>query len=389
MKTLTAELEKQMSSSIIRHAKDLVNGSGTRFTNKILPSLSAEINNLRSAGVELGHESVRISKLAFSKSLDLASELLPEPKSGFDGTIDNIWTAYAFGASGIKGEKLSTEEYKVLNSIEVAIMNKSIVRNTPQLPKIVTKLLNCLKTENYPWTDFSIAIREDKIFNSRFLAVANSPAFNLRAKANTIEQLLLPMSRKDLKQATLITAITYVMSFDKDSYGKKSRSLNIESAFKTALACQTLATDGFDIDESNAFITAITSFTGLIPALRVMRTLNFDLNSTYSVPFVKRLNQLIALISFQIASRWKLPKEHRVAIKEQATLGENAKLSYMGELLFLGTRVGMSHFLYNKDAINEAKEKVIELVGIDRLAICESSFDTLNGFKEYQYNQIQ
>jgi len=388
MKILTAELDKQMSSSVIRHAKDLVKGSGTRFTDKVLPGLSAEINNLRSAGVELGQESLRISKLAFSRSLDLAAELLPEPKPGFEGTVDNIWTAYAFGATGIKGEKLSTEEYKVLNSLEVSIMNKSIVRNMPQLPTIVTKLLRSLKTENYPWTEFSIAIREDKAFNSRFLAVANSPAFNLRAKANTIEQLLLPMSRDDLRQATLITAITYVMSFDQDSYGKKSRSMNIESAFKTALACKTLATDGFDLDDSSAFITAITGFTGVIPALRVMRTLNFELNSSYSVPFVKRLNQLIALISYQIATRWKLPKENRVAIKEQATLGENAKLSYMGELLFLGSRVGMSHFLYNKDAINEAKEKVIELVGIDRLAICETSFDTLNSFKEYQYSQI-
>jgi len=389
MKIVSTELEKQMSSSVIRHAKDLVKGSSTRFTDKILPSLSAEINNLRSAGVELGQESLRISKLAFSKSLNLATELLPEPKPGFEGSVDNIWTAYIFGATGIKGEKLSTEEHNVLNTLELTIVKKTIARNTPQLPKVVTKLLRCLKTENYPWTEFNITIHEDKAFNSRFLAVANSPAFNLRSKANTIEQLLLPMSREDLKQAILITAITYVMSFDKDSYGKTSRSLNIESAFKTGLACKTLATDGFHLDESSAFITAITSLTGVIPVLRVMRTLNFDLNSVYSVPFVKRLNQLIALVSYQIATRWKLPKENRVAIKEQATLGENAKLSYMGELLFLGSRVGMSHFLYNKDTIDEAKEKVIELVGIDRLAICETSFETLNSFQKYQYSQIQ
>ena len=385
MTTQPTKLETQLSSSVIRHTRDLVQGKYTMFTHKLLPKLSHEINNLKNAGVDIGSESLKITRQALSRSLDLAVDLLPEPKPGFEGSIDNIWTAYAFGATGIKGEKLSKQEYNALNALETAIMKNTVIRNVPQLPKIVPQLLKTLKSDSYPWTDFSMILTEDSKFQDIFLTIANSPAFNLSAKANTVEQLFLPFGKEDLKQAVLITAITYVMEYDKGNYAKEARAKNLETAFKTAIACKTLASDGFDIDESNAFITGLTSYVGSVTALRFMRSTDFELNTVYSAPFVARLQQLISLMSYQITLHWKLPKDIRTAIKEQATLGENAKLSTLGEVLFLGTRVGMAHYLNSRKKIKEAKSKVIELVGIDRFAVCETSFETLNKASNYQY----
>jgi len=387
MSTDLIALQKEMSSSVVRHTKELVKGHYSQLTGKVLPVVGREISHLKSTGVDLAQDGFEITKNVISRSIDLAIEYLPEPKPSFEGPVDEAWSAFSFGATGFKEDKLSKQEYKVLSEIEISIMNNTVVKNIPQLPKIAPRLINALKEDSYPWTEFSIILREDEKFQKRFLTIANSPAFGLKAEAKTIEQLLIPLNKNDLKQAILITAISTVMEFDKDKYGKESRNRITETAFKTAIACKTLASDGFEVDEESAFITGLTYHVGAITALRIMRNTGFVTCSVLSKPFVKRLQQLIALMTYQIVLAWKLPKNIRIAIKEQAVLGENPKLSPLGEILFLASRVAMAHYLSSNKIIKDSRDKVAVIVGLDRLAVCETSFETLNTIQNFNFTK--
>jgi len=371
-------LQTEMSSSLIRHTKELTQETYSQFKEKVLPGIINEIMHLRDTGTVLGVEGIKLTKHAFSSSLKLATNLLPEAKPRFDGSIDNIWTAYTFGAVGIKGDKLSKPEQAILSKIEITIMNNSVTKNIPQIPKITERLLSILEKDCYPWTEFSHALNDDEKFQKQFISMANSPAFGLIVEAKTIEQLLLPLSKEALKQAILLTAFSHVMKFDKDKYGQEIRSKATETAFKTAIACKTLANDGYNLNETSAFMTGLSLHLGSITALRIMRQSGFELGGVYSRPFVKRLQQLVTLMSYRISLAWKLPKQTRMAIKEQAVLGQNPKLSPHGEALFLASNIAMAHYLSSNNIIVNSKHKVAAVIGLDRLAICKSSFDTLN-----------
>ena len=358
--------KNQKTLPLIAQGKNLLTHNAQQLQQQWLPKAKLQLKKANHVFRQSSCYAFVKSKQSLQSAMVTAIGLLPEPRQKLELSLESNFQRRLLGDVIITDKPASNIESRIIDCLESSLLSGHSSKKTPALPKIMTELLKSLRDDVYPWNNFRAKLNTDPAMEKSFMQENHYDS----------ELLVLPTDKSALKKLLLRISIENVMEYDRDQYGQKIRNRVMTQALKTAISAEQLATEGYG-DSTEAWLAGLVQNIAQINIVQQMRHFQLDLGKRLSLSFINDLQRLNALISYQIAVQWKLPKSICVALKEQATLGLNSKLSALGEGLYLASRIAMVHSLNATGEQQTCPDVLREFAGIDRLAICESTYESL------------
>lgn len=362
MNTLIPAKNDNKSSGFLTHCEQWLDTGRFYVKKQLIPVTTDRLTEFQKIAV-------KGCKEGFTLARSVIVNCLPESHLIAEMPLESRLMQRLLGLNKISDSALTEKEADIILELEKIMASGRARQSLPIFPSLVAKLLKSIREDEAPWPLFRETLDNDPLMKNRFFKITTSrPSY-----------LQLPASKSELRKLLLRISVEMVMSFDRDEYGKSIRERAIIQSQKTAIAATSLASDGYG-DPIEAWLAGLTHNIAQIILIRQLRHFQLEIDETVSLTFINELQTLVSLLSSRVATAWKLPAPVCTAIKEQGTLGNNSKLSALGEGLYLATRVAMVHSIEAIDQTQEFPNILISFSGTDRLAICQSAYSCINDY---------
>jgi len=362
MNTLIPVNSRKKTAGFINQCEQWLDTGRFYVKKQLIPGTTSHFNSVHRV---LGGTSSQALQGCL-QSISQVKNAVTESFVKLDMPIESRFYQQLLGFEKVNSGPLSDTESEILLDMERIMASGRTHQNLPLFSSLTPKLLKALREDTLPWPKFRALLDQDPLMKNRFFKATNSQSTFLK----------LPTSKDELRKILLQISIEMVIEFDRDKYGKPIRQRLTQHSLNTALAALSLSQDGYG-NMMEAWLAGLSHNIAGIIIVRRLRHFQHEITDSISLSFLNELHSLVALLSNKIAAAWKLPPSVCTAIKEQGTLGLNSKMSTLGEGLYLATKVAMVLQLENTENTQQITNIIEAFSGSDRLAICESAFDSI------------
>ncbi len=270
--------------------------------------------------------------------------------------LEDKYYQYFIGVSSLLDENLNPFEIKVIELLEKTVkQDHSLAKDIPRLPGVVPKLLHLLRKDDFNWKEISDLIASDPVVLVEVIKLANSSAYNLNAKIEHLEHVLVQLGLLEVRVAIMKVSLKPIMIFEGGHFLKHSGTKIWDHAVNTAVASRTLA-EIYKCDAFDAYLAGLLNYMGMVIVVKKMNAVKDFKEAPRSIQFQKKLMRLAKELSIKIAQNWEMQPSIISALTEQLESNTKQIKSTLGDVVYEGTTVSMEYILGNNNLWEKREE---------------------------------
>ncbi|UAW97635.1 HDOD domain-containing protein [Halopseudomonas nanhaiensis] len=184
----------------------------------------------------------------------------------------------------------------------------------PRLPAILPRLMTSFRDPATSSRELADLVGRDLVSVSEVMRLANSPFYRRSSEAKTLEQAVLVLGQRGLRQMMANVMLKPVYNSQRGHFSTIAAPLLWEQAEKTAAVNAALARANDETDEFSAYLAGLCSNLGLLIGARVLDGL-FDGSETPSSElFREQWLQAARRLTAAVARAWDFPDATQQAL---------------------------------------------------------------------------
>ncbi|WP_157718172.1 HDOD domain-containing protein [Halopseudomonas xinjiangensis] len=217
----------------------------------------------------------------------------------------------------------------------------------PRVPAILPRLLTSFRDPATSSRDLAELVGRDLVSVSEVMRLANSPFYRRSSDARSLEQAVLVLGQRGLRQMVANIMLKPVYNSRRGHFSSIAAPLLWGQAEKTAAISAALAREEGDPDEFSAYLAGLSSNLGLLIGARVLDSL-FDGSETPSSQlFRAQWLQASRRLTARVARAWDFPEPARDALAS-LQLDADVLLPACGRRLYSAERFSQYHGLLSR-----------------------------------------
>lgn len=287
---------------------------------------------------------------------------------------DNHYCHFA-DSEHLTSDKLSTEKLAFIQSIKEMINSDiSLEDEIPRLPDLLPQLLKMLRSDDVSWKSVVDVITQDSVLVAGIIKVANSPFYRLSTKAENLQQVVVYLGQKGVREAVTSVALKPIMQLKGNKNLQQCARRLWDHSLKSAIASRAMA-DTFKVNGYDAYLAGLIHNVGMTVILKKLASTPGLDEFPCSHLFKAQVTELSRQLSAKIIKSWNMPQATINAVTDQLK-GES--FSKLGEVLFYGKSIGAHHTLLNSEIWQHRFNHSIEQQQLISHEFIEQLFSELN-----------
>lgn len=269
------------------------------------------------------------------------------PADSFDNIEERIEQTFMGMVLGVNSPQVAPLNDFERNALKrfAALLDTDLgdSRLIPRLPSVLPRLMNYFRDPTTTSRELADLIGRDIVSVSEVIRLANSPYYRRASEARSLEQAVLVLGQRGLRQMVANLLVRPIFSERQGHFSAIAGVLLWEHSEKTALVAAALAREKAG-DEFTAYLAGISSNLGLLIGCRVLDAL-FDGNQIpSSLAFRSQWLQLARRLTAAVARAWEFP-EGACALLEFRGAADPSRLPCEAMQLYSAQRFSQFHSL--------------------------------------------
>lgn len=205
----------------------------------------------------------------------------------------------------------------------------------PRIPTVIPKLVRSLRDPDSSVRDYVNIVNKDPVMSAAVLKLGNSVYFNpIGARINDIERAIVKLGIDGLRSVLSAAVMQPIIQRESNYFSQTGQRL-WQHSLNTAVACEIIG-HARRQERFKVYLMGLVHDIGKITLFSELCK-QFKLNGdsapgrqAFTLPMMKLSNKL----SYLIAKDWQLPDEICLALQEQINIGDGAKVSTYGKILY-------------------------------------------------------
>ena len=295
--------------------------------------------------------------------------------------LENGHYGYIVNTDVLTDVNLNAIEKQFVQSInEIIDSPNSLSDDIPRLPDLLPKLLQLLRSNDASWQSVVDVINQDSVLVAGVIKVANSPFYRLNVDVQDLEQIVVHLGQKGVREVVMSVAFKPIMQFKGNKALQVASKKMWDHALKSAIASRSIANhygaNGFD-----AYLSGLVHNIGMSIILKTLSTTSELTEIPNSLEFKKHVALLSKQLSIKIVKGWNMPQTVVDAIAEQIGLNNSKNSSSLGQILLQGSSVSMQHSLMADTRWKALLEPAINFEDLFTIPSCKKAYAELNNFE--------
>ncbi|TGL41521.1 HDOD domain-containing protein [Leptospira perdikensis] len=250
------------------------------------------------------------------------------------------------------------------------------VNKLPAISSVVSKVLEKLQKPDVNIADLAQEISKDPAITANVIKLSNSAYYRASKPIRTVQEALMTLGIKTVKEIVLLTAAKGILSQDLNSYQLEAAQLWTSSLLVAELSSKIVQHKKLKIDKDLAFTSGLLCSVGKIvlaqffsPVMMQIKTDLKDNQEPFSVLEKKYFGYTHMEVSENLLKRWNFPQELTDVVANYLT-PENSKSNplltsvvHIASILIVvsgigidigGESVPISPFALNQTGVTEA-----------------------------------
>lgn len=234
---------------------------------------------------------------------------------GFGKEIEQAFLGLILGVHSPLPLPLNEFEQAALRAMEsLADTDLTDHALVPRMPAILPRLLTSFRDPATSSRELAQLIGGDLISVSEVMRLANSPFYRRSSEARTLEQAMLVLGQRGLRQMIANIMLKPVYNSRRGHFSAIAAPLLWEQAEKAAAINAALARDAGEPDEFPAYLAGLSSNLGLLIGARVLDRRFDGLHTPSSLLFREHWLRGARRLTEKIARAWDFPDSTREAL---------------------------------------------------------------------------
>ncbi|MCL5041880.1 MAG: HDOD domain-containing protein [Gammaproteobacteria bacterium] len=236
-----------------------------------------------------------------------------------DERIQEAFLGLVLGVHSPQDITLNPFEQQALKRMRSLVDSKlDDAQLVPRLPSVLPRLMSCFRDPDTTSKDLAELIGRDLISVTEVMRLANSPYYRRSATAKSLEQAVVVLGERGLRQLAANLLIKPLFTGHKGHFSNLAGPVLWSQAEKTAVIHAAMARQSGE-DEFMAYLAGLVANLGLLVGCRVL-DLAFDgQHIPASCDFRQRWQQLAKVLVVGVARAWALPGEVQMMLEGLAT----------------------------------------------------------------------
>lgn len=184
----------------------------------------------------------------------------------------------------------------------------------PRLPSVLPRLMSYFRDPDATSKELAELIGRDLISVTEVMRLANSPYYRRSATVKSLEQAIVVLGERGLRQLAANLLIKPLFTGHKGHFSNLAGPLLWSQAEKTAVIHAAMARQAGD-DEFMAYLAGLVANLGLLVGCRVLDNAFDGQDIPASREFRQRWQQSARVLVAGIARAWELPEDVRVMLR--------------------------------------------------------------------------
>lgn len=283
-------------------------------------------------------------------SLPVSADARATNDQPVDERIEQAFMGMVLGVHSPQNAPLNDFERRALKAF-TALLDSDLADNRliPRLPSVLPRLMSYFRDPSTTSRELAELIGQDIVSVSEVIRLANSPFYRRASEARSLEQAVLVLGERGLRQLVANLLVRPIFSERQGHFSAIAGLLLWEQSEKTALIASALARQERG-DEFNAYLAGISSNLGLLIGCRVLDSL-FDGNQTpSSVAFRAQWLGVARQLTARVARAWEFPAATCAVLTQLGKL-EPSRLPPEAMRLYSAQRLSQFHGLQSSDRL--------------------------------------
>lgn len=282
--------------------------------------------------------------------------------------IDFMFSGWLFEAEDHTDIFANGNENAILAALDgIVASDQAGAHLVHRMPGVIPQLLQSLRTGDFAGAELARKITHDVVLVAEVLRLANSVTYSLGKPVTSIDHAILVLGQDGLRQLVTGVAFRPIINLNSGSFTKKLAPRLWAQSERCATACRMLACDQ-TVDPFDAFLAGLVQNVGLTVSLRVIDKMSDGRQSIGSPAFCNALATYGHTLTDRICREWHFPDSVMSAIREQASSDEQARLSPVGRILWMGDYLSKMDLLARHGRLDTEDPKVVEGLSEKELA---------------------
>jgi len=217
----------------------------------------------------------------------------------------------------------------------------------PRMPAILPRLLTSFRDPATSSRDLAELVGRDLVSVSEVMRLANSPFYRRSSEAKSLEQAVLVLGQRGLRQMVANIMLKPVYNSRRGHFSGIAAPLLWEQAEKAAAINAALAREAGDSDEFSAYLAGLSSNLGLLIGARVLDSLFDGRETPSSELFRAQWLHASRRLTARVARAWDFPDPAREALAYLQSASD-ALLPACGRRLYSAERFSQYHSLLGR-----------------------------------------
>ncbi|WP_373185181.1 HDOD domain-containing protein [Halopseudomonas sp.] len=224
-----------------------------------------------------------------------------------DERIEQAFMGMVLGVHSPQNKPLNDFERRALKAFS-ALLDSDLADNRliPRLPSVLPRLMSYFRDPSTTSKELAQLIEQDIVSVSEVIRLANSPFYRRASEARSLEQAVLVLGERGLRQMVANLLVRPIFSERQGHFSAIAGLLLWEQSGKTALIASALARQEQG-DEFNAYLAGISSNLGLLIGCRVLDRLFDGSQTPSSLAFRAQWLGVARQLTARVARAWEFP----------------------------------------------------------------------------------
>lgn len=296
-----------------------------------------------------------------------ASKSRSGPADSAEDRIEQAFMGMVLGVHSPQDAPLNDFERKALKAF-AALLGSNLADNRliPRLPTVLPRLMNYFRDPGTTSRELADLIGRDIVTVSEVIRLANSPYYRRASEARSLEQAVLVLGQRGLRQMVANLLVRPIFSERQGHFSAIAGVLLWEHSEKTALVAAALARRDKG-DEFSAYLAGISSNLGLLIGCRVLDSLFDGSQIPSSLAFRARWLDLARRLTADVAHAWEFPESACVLLRHLGT-ADPSRLPCEGMRLYSAQRLCQFHSLQAHGRLPASEAASCAMVSSDETA---------------------
>ena len=258
--------------------------------------------------------------------------------------IEQAFMGLVLGVHSPLNLPINSFERAAIKSFEVALHgNLADSRLVPRLPSVLPRIMSCFRDPDTTIKDLTDLIASDLVSVSEIIRLANSPFYRRASDVKSLEQAVLVLGQKGLRQLMANLLVRPIFNQSKGHFSGIAGTLLWNLSEHTAVVNAAFARTRGE-DEFVAYLSGLTSHVGLLVGCRVLDQQFDGAQIPNSLLFRAQWRQLGRRMSAAMVRVWAFPDQTCLTLEGLIQPGLSS-LGVASAQLYRAEKISQCHYL--------------------------------------------